>query len=55
MGIFRDLGFPSVILVNKPLKALCLSIKMVYQHLLYIAQSQLFVRICQNKIYLGTV
>ena len=31
--IFGDLGFPSVILVNKPLKALCLSFKMVYEHL----------------------
>ena len=26
----------SVILANKPLKALCLSFKMVYQHLLYL-------------------
>ena len=32
--IFRSLGFPSVILVNKSLKALCLSSKMVCQHLL---------------------
>ena len=30
------LGFPSNILVNKPLKALCLCFKMVYQHLLYL-------------------
>ena len=36
MWFFGDLGFPSVILVNKPLKALCLSFKMVYQHLLYL-------------------
>ena len=34
MWYFGDLGFPSVIFVNKPLKALCLSFKMVYQHLL---------------------
>ena len=34
--IFGDLGFPSVILVNKSLKALRLSFKMVYQHLLYL-------------------
>ena len=34
--IFGDLAFPKVILVNKPLKALCLSFKMVYQHLLYL-------------------
>ena len=33
---FGDLGFPSVILVNKSQKALCLSSKMVYQHLLYL-------------------
>ena len=31
---FGDLGFPLVILVNKSQKALCLSSKMVYQHLL---------------------
>ena len=30
------LGFPSIILVNKPLKALCLCFKMVYQHLFYL-------------------
>ena len=36
MWFFGDLGFPSVILVDKPLKALCLSFKMVYQHLLYL-------------------
>ena len=36
MWFFWDLGFPSSILVNKPLKALCLRIKMVYQHLLYL-------------------
>ena len=36
MGIFRDLGFPSVILVDNPLKAQCLSFKNVYQHLLYL-------------------
>ena len=34
--IFGDLGFPSFILVDKPLKAICLSFKMVYQHLLYL-------------------
>ena len=33
--IFGDLGFPSVTLVNKSLKALCLNSRMVYQHLLY--------------------
>ena len=33
MWLFGDLGFPSVILVNKPLKDLCLSFKKVYQHL----------------------
>ena len=33
---FGDLGFPSFILVNKSLKALCLSSKMVYQHLLHL-------------------
>ena len=33
---FGNLGFPLVILVNKPLKALCLSFKIVYQHLLYL-------------------
>ena len=33
---FGDFGFPSVILVNKTLKVLCLSFKMVYQHLLYL-------------------
>ena len=36
MWFFGDLGFPSVVLVNKPLKGLCLSSKMVYQHLLYL-------------------
>ena len=36
MWIWGDLGFPSVILVNKSLKALCLSSKIVYQHLLYL-------------------
>ena len=36
MRFFGDLGFPSVILVNKSLKALCLSSKIVYQHLLYL-------------------
>ena len=35
MWFFGNLGFPSVTLVNKSLKALCLSSKMVYQHLLY--------------------
>ena len=34
--IFGDLGFPQVILVNKSLKALCLSFEIVYQHLLYL-------------------
>ena len=34
--IFGDLGFPSVILVNKSLKALCLSSKMVCQYLHYL-------------------
>ena len=36
MCFFRDLGSTSVILVNKALKALCLSFKMVYQHILYL-------------------
>ena len=36
MWFFGDLGFPSAILVNKPQKAICLSSKMVYQHLLYL-------------------
>ena len=36
MSFFGDLGFPSVILVNKVLKALCLSFKMVHQHPLYV-------------------
>ena len=36
MWFFGDLDSPLVILVNKPLKALCLSSKMVYQHLLYL-------------------
>ena len=36
MWFFRDLGFPLVILVNKPLEALCLSSKMMYHHLLYL-------------------
>ena len=36
MGFFGDSGFPSVILVKKSLKALCLSSKMVHQHLLYL-------------------
>ena len=36
MWFFWDFGFPSVILVNKPLKAMCLSFKMVYQHHLYL-------------------
>ena len=36
MSFFGNLGFPSVILVKKSLKALCLSSKMVYQHLLYL-------------------
>ena len=36
MWFFGGLGFPSAILVNKPLKALCLSFKMVYQHLIYL-------------------
>ena len=31
MWFFGVLGFPSVILANKPLKAMCLSFKMVYQ------------------------
>ena len=35
-AFFRDVGSLSVILVNKPLKALCLSSKMVYQQLLYL-------------------
>ena len=34
--IFQELRVSLVILVNKPLKALCLSFKMVYQHLLYL-------------------
>ena len=34
--IFRYLGFPLVILVNKSLKAMCLSFKIVYQHLFYL-------------------
>ena len=33
---FGDLDFPSVSLVRKSLKALCLSFKMVYQHLFYL-------------------
>ena len=36
MWFLVDLGFPSVILVKKPLRAMCLSFKMVYQHLLYL-------------------
>ena len=36
MWFFGDVGFPSVNLVNKSLKALGLSSKMVYQHLLYL-------------------
>ena len=36
MWFFGGFGFPSAILVNKPLKALCLSFKMVYQHLIYL-------------------
>ena len=36
MLFFGDLGFPSVILVNKSPKALCLSSKIVYQNLLYL-------------------
>ena len=35
MSFLGDLGFPLVIL-DKPLKALCLSFKIVYQHLLYL-------------------
>ena len=34
--IFGDLSFPSVILFNESLKALCLSSKMVSLHLLYL-------------------
>ena len=37
-----DLGFPSVILVDKSLRALCLSSKMVYQHLLYLLSLWIF-------------
>ena len=36
MWFFGELGFPSVILVDKPLKAMCLSSQMVNQHLLYL-------------------
>ena len=36
VSFFGDSGFPSVILVDKSLKALCLSSKMMYQHLLYL-------------------
>ena len=36
MWFFGDLGFPSIPLFSKPLKALCLSFKMVNQHLLYL-------------------
>ena len=36
LSFFWDFGFSSVILVNKPLKALCLSFKMVYQYPLYL-------------------
>ena len=36
MWLSGGFGFPSVILVNKPLKALYLCFKIVYQHLLYL-------------------
>ena len=36
MWFFGGLGFSSVIFVNKPLKARCLSFKILYQHLLYL-------------------
>ena len=36
ISFFRDLGFPSVILAKKSLKAPWVSSKMVYQHLLFL-------------------
>ena len=36
MCFFGELVLPSVILVKKPLKALSVRFKMVYQHLLYL-------------------
>ena len=36
MSFFGNLGFPSVILVKKSLKALCLRSKMVCERLLYL-------------------
>ena len=50
MWFFGDLGFPSVILVDKPLKALCLSFKMAYQHSLYLLSLWTYSKLSSNPL-----
>ena len=59
MWFFGGLGFSSVIFVNKPLKARCLSFKILYQHLLYLLSlwSYWHLKITQGPIrfWIGTL
>ena len=59
MWFFGGLGFSSVIFVNKPLKARCLSFKILYHHLLYLLSlwSYWHLKITQGPIrfWIGTL